>query len=126
MGKDFSLDEYRALLRQVEQTGVVDAVDVSTSNDVASVFRQGSSVLLTRLDHMLAAMTPEERRFPDQVAPLRRHEIAAQSGTQPEEIDRLLALFFKLRSLKRQMGEMTIGQQINLLLFEWQKTMEAG
>ena len=125
MAKDLSLDEFRALLRQAEQTGMLQAVDVSASQNISVVFREGWSVFLTQLDRIIGAMTPEERRAPDQISLLRRHEIAVLSDTQPEELDRFLAQFFKLCALKRQMGEMTTGQQINLL-FNWNKTIEPG
>jgi signal recognition particle subunit SRP54 len=125
MGKDLSFDEFRALLRQVDQAGILQAVDEAASQNISAVFREGWEVFLSRLDRVIGAMTPEERREPDQIPLHRRHEIAAQSNTPSEEIDRVLAQFLKLRALKRQLAEMTTWQQIDLV-FNWNRTIEAG
>lgn len=125
MGKDLSFDEFRALLRQADQAGILQAVGGCASQNVSAVFREALAVFLRRLDRVIGAMTPEECRDPDQMALHRRHEIAAQSDMPSEEIDHLLAQFLKLRGLKRQLGEMTTWQQIDLV-FNWNRTIEAG
>lgn len=124
MANELSFDEFHALLRQVDQAGILQAVDESASQNISAVFREGWEVFLSRLDRVIGAMTPEERREPDQIALHRRHEIAAQSNTASEEIDRVIAQFVKLRALKRQLAEMTTWQQIDLV-FNWNRTIEA-
>lgn len=122
MGKDLSFDEFAALLRRADQAGILEAVDASAPQNVSSAFRESWAVFLTRLDRVIGAMTPEERRAPDQITLHRRHEIAAQSDMPSEEIDRVLAQFLKLCALKRQLREMTTCQKIDMV-FNWNKTI---
>ncbi len=52
-------------------------------------------------------MTKEERDDPDVIDMSRRRRIAAGSGTEPHEIKQFLGQFDQVRTLMRQMAQMS-------------------
>ncbi|HHW14303.1 MAG TPA: signal recognition particle protein, partial [Firmicutes bacterium] len=59
---------------------------------------------LKRVEAMIQSMTPEERRNPQLIDGSRRRRIAAGSGTQVQEVNRLLKQFEMARQVMRQFG----------------------
>ena len=62
---------------------------------------------LKRIEAMIGSMTQQERENPDLLAgqPSRRRRIAAGSGHQPAEVDKVLADFQKMRGFMQQMSQ---------------------
>jgi len=70
---------------------------------------------LKRIQGMIDAMTKEERRNPDIIDINRRRRIAAGSGTEPHEIKQLLTQFEQVRTLMRQMANMSMWQRLKMM-----------
>src|SRR5262249_8605015 len=61
------------------------------------------------------SMTKAERRDPDIIDMSRRRRIAAGSGTEPHEIKQFIHQFDQIRTLMRQMAEMSMWQRIKMI-----------
>lgn len=57
-----------------------------------------------RVMAVIQSMTPEERRHPEIINGSRKRRIAAGSGTQIQDVNRLLKQFFQMQQLMRQLG----------------------
>jgi signal recognition particle subunit SRP54 len=58
-----------------------------------------------RMIAIINSMTPKERREPDIIRGARKRRIAAGSGTQVQEINRLLKQFEQGREMMKRMGK---------------------
>jgi signal recognition particle subunit SRP54 len=70
---------------------------------------------LLRIRRMIDAMAERERRDPDDIDLNRRQRIAADSGTEPEEVEQFLEQFKQIRVLMRQLAQMNIWQRMKRL-----------
>jgi len=68
-----------------------------------------------RLQGMIDSMTKEERRNPDVIDLSRRRRIATGSGTQPHEVKQFIAQFDQVRTMMRQMSQMSMIQRLKML-----------
>jgi signal recognition particle subunit SRP54 len=59
---------------------------------------------LDRLQAIILAMTPEERRRPESINGSRRLRIAKGSGTNVQQVSRLIKQFAQMRKVMRQVG----------------------
>ncbi len=59
-----------------------------------------------RLEAIISSMTPLERRRPEVIDGSRKRRIARGSGTQVQDVNRLLKQFFQARKMLFQMGSM--------------------
>jgi signal recognition particle subunit SRP54 len=66
---------------------------------------------LARVEAIICAMTPEERRRPETIDGSRRRRIARGSGTTVEEVNRLLRQFREMRRMVRLVGGLTAGRR---------------
>jgi signal recognition particle subunit SRP54 len=63
-----------------------------------------------RIEAIIRSMTPQERRKPDIINGSRKRRIAAGSGTQVQDVNRLLGQFRDMQKMMRQMGAMQSGK----------------
>ena len=54
---------------------------------------------------IIRSMTPQERRFPDIIKGSRRKRIAAGSGTQVQDVNRLLKQFMQMQKMMKKMSK---------------------
>jgi signal recognition particle subunit SRP54 len=59
---------------------------------------------LDRLQAIILAMTPDERRRPESINGSRRLRIAKGSGTNVQQVSRLIKQFAQMRKVMRQVG----------------------
>src|SRR5207302_2290382 len=70
---------------------------------------------LKRIQGMIDSMTKAERANPDLIDLNRRRRIAAGSGTEPHEVKQFLTQFEQIRSLMRQMMNMSMWERIKMM-----------
>jgi len=58
-----------------------------------------------RLEAMICSMTPLERRKPDIIKGSRKRRIAEGSGTQIQDVNRLLKQFSQMQKMMKQFGK---------------------
>jgi signal recognition particle subunit SRP54 len=107
-GKDFDLDDLLGQLRQLQQMGGVAAfMDKLPAHLVAKAGQvpQGNEREVKRQIAIICSMTRKERRFPKNIDGSRKRRIAAGSGTQVAEINRLLKNFLQMQKMMKGMGK---------------------
>ncbi|MBI4634740.1 MAG: signal recognition particle protein [Candidatus Rokubacteria bacterium] len=103
----FSLEDFRAQLRQLRQMGPLDQVlDMLPFGKMlrgAPKECGGEQADLERFDAIIGSMTREERLHPEVINGSRRQRIARGSGTTVQDVNRLLKQYAQLRKMMRQL-----------------------
>ena len=105
-GKGFSLEDFQEQLRQMRSMGgMANLVDKlpGVANLPANVKEKIDDRELVRLDAIICSMTPKERRFPAIVKGSRKRRIAAGSGTQVQDVNKLLKQFAQMQKMMKRM-----------------------
>jgi signal recognition particle subunit SRP54 len=112
---DFNIDDFRKQFEQIKKMGMKDMI--SRMPGMAEMVPEGEDpeAALSRIQGMIDAMTKEERRNPDVIDLSRRRRIAAGSGTQPHEIKQFLGQFEQVRTIMRQMANMSLWQRLKMV-----------
>jgi signal recognition particle subunit SRP54 len=117
-GKDFDLDDLLGQLRQLEQMGGVAALMDKLPAQLtakAGQLPQGNEKEVKRQIAIICSMTPKERRFPKNIDGSRKRRIAAGSGTQVAEINRLLKNFLQMQKMMKGMGKGGLGRMMRAM-----------
>jgi len=107
-GKGFDLDDFRDQMAQMEKMGGLASLmeklpGMGEVPDAAKA--QLGDKQVTRLVAIINSMTPQERRFPDIIRGSRKRRIAAGSGTQVQDVNRLLKQFDQMQKMMKRMGK---------------------
>jgi signal recognition particle subunit SRP54 len=113
---DFTLDDFRKQFAQLKQMGPMKDV-LGSMPGMSDMIPEGEDPedAFRRIQGMIDSMTKEERRNPDIIDINRRRRIAAGSGTEPHEIKQFLGQFEQVRTLMRQMAQMSIWERIKMV-----------
>ena len=105
-GKGFDFEDFREQLLQVESMGglggLMDKLP-GASNLPAAVKSQAMGGETTRLIAIINSMTSHERSFPAVMKGSRKRRIAAGSGTQVQDVNRLLKQFAQMQKMMKKM-----------------------
>jgi len=107
-GKDFDMNDLLSQLRQLEGMGGMSALLEKLPASLAAkagAVPQGNEREIRRQIAIICSMTPGERRFPKTIDGSRRRRIAAGSGTQVAEVNRLLKNFLQMQKMMKGMGK---------------------
>ncbi len=105
-GKDFDLEDFRDQLQQMEKMGgVASLMDKlpGVGHIPANAKDQVNDKQMKRLVAIINSMTPAERRTPDMIRGSRKRRIAAGSGTEVQEVNRLLKQFDQMQRVMKQL-----------------------
>lgn len=115
-GSGFDLVDFREQLKQMENmgglTGLMDKLP-GMGQVPAGALNKGSDRELTKLGAIIDSMTSKERRFPAIINGSRKKRIAAGSGTQIQDINRLLKQFKQMQKMMKKMSKK--GGMANML-----------
>jgi len=106
-GKGFDLADFRDQLQQMQNMGgVASLLDKlpGVSNLPASVKGQVNDKEFKRLEAIINSMTPQERKHPDLIKGSRKRRIADGSGTQVQDVNRLLKQFSQMQKMMKKMS----------------------
>jgi signal recognition particle subunit SRP54 len=106
-GKGFDLEDFREQLRQMGKMGGIGSMldklpGMANIPDAAK--NQVNDKELGKLEAIINSMTPKERRRPDIIKGSRKKRIAAGSGTQIQDVNRLLKQFTQMQKMMKKMG----------------------
>ncbi len=105
-GKDFDLEDFREQLRQMRRMGGLGSLMEKLPGGAAAL-PKGADALgdkqFVQLEAIINSMTPRERRFPAIVKGSRKRRIAAGSGTQVQDVNRLLKQFAQMQKMMKRM-----------------------
>ncbi len=107
-GKGFDLEDFRDQMAQMEKMGGVASLmgklpGMGEVPDAAKA--QLGDKQVKQLVAIINSMTPHERRFPDIIRGSRKRRIAAGSGTQVQDVNRLLKQFDQMQKMMKRMGK---------------------
>jgi signal recognition particle subunit SRP54 len=113
---NFTLDDFRSQFVQMQKMGGMREL-MGMMPGMSEMVPEGEDpeVAIKRIQGMIDSMTRQERRDPDIIDMSRRRRIAAGSGTEPHEIKQFLHQFDQIRTLMRQMAQMSIWQRIKMI-----------
>jgi len=105
-GKGFDLEDFREQLLQMQNmggiAGMLDKLP-GAANLPRQVTNQMSDRETTKMMVMINSMTPHERRFPALIRGSRKRRIASGSGTQIQDLNRLLKQFAQMQKMMKRM-----------------------
>lgn len=107
-GKTFDLDDLRDQLMQMKNMGGIGSLMdklPGAGQLPAAVKNQVDDKQFDRMVAIINSMTPQERRFPDIIKGSRKRRIAMGSGTQIQEVNRLLKQHLQMRKAMKKFGK---------------------
>ena len=105
-GKGFDLEDFREQMQQMMGMGGIAGLLEKMpgfNTAPAALKEQATDQEVKRLIAIINSMTPGERRFPDIIKGSRKRRIAAGSGTQIQDVNRLLKQFDQAQKMMKKM-----------------------
>jgi signal recognition particle subunit SRP54 len=114
-GKSFDLEDFRTQLQQMKNMGgiasLLDKMPGMGGMNTA-LKNQVDDKKMTHLEAIINSMTPHERRFPKVINGSRKKRIAAGSGMQVQDVNRLLKQFTQMQKMMKKMSKGGIGKMM--------------
>lgn len=106
-GKGFDLEDFRDQLQQLQNLGGIGAL-MDKLPGMANVSQAAKSQVnekeFKRLEAIINSMTPGERQRPELIKGGRKRRIAMGSGTQVQDVNRLLKQFTQMQKMMKKMS----------------------
>ena len=103
----FDLEDYRDQLAQMSKMGgVASLLDKlpGISGLPSNLKDKVNDKTFTHVTAIINSMTPKERRYPDLIRGGRKIRIAKGSGTQIQEVNKVLKQFYMMQKMMKKMG----------------------
>lgn len=108
-GKGFDLEDFREQLRQMDNMGglggMMDKLPGMGQMSAAVNQMQGAERQFRQMGAIIDSMTPLERHFPDKINGSRKRRIAMGSGTQIQDVNRLLKQHKQMSKMMKKVGK---------------------
>jgi signal recognition particle subunit SRP54 len=113
----FDLDDFRNQLKQVKKLGGLEQIMgmIPGMGKMKLPDAQVNEKELTKVDAIISSMTPKERRDYTLINGSRRSRIAKGSGTQVQDVNRLLKQFAEMRKMMKSMTSGKMGKMGRML-----------
>ncbi len=107
-GKSFDLEDFRDQLQQMKNMGGIGGLldklpGMGQLGQLAQ--QQVNDKSMGRLEAIINSMTPHERRYPDVINNSRKRRIAGGSGTDIQEINRLLKQHKQMQKMMKKFSQ---------------------
>jgi signal recognition particle subunit SRP54 len=109
-----SFDDFLTQIRQLRSMGSLESVLDMLPGGAAiksQVGGQDTEKEMRRMEAIILSMTPRERARPELIDGARKRRIARGSGTQPQDVNRVLKARDAMQKLARQMGRQSRQQR---------------
>ena len=106
-GKGFDLQDFKEQLEQMRNMGgMMSLMDKmpGMGGMSAKIKDKANDKQFTQMEAIINSMTPGERQRPDVIKGSRKKRIAAGSGTQIQDVNRLLKQFTQMQKMMKKMG----------------------
>lgn len=121
-GKSFDLEDFKEQIQQISKLGGISSMMdkmPGMGNVPKQVKDQVNDKEMVRLVAMINSMTLKERKFPAIIKGSRKKRIAAGSGTQVQDVNKLLKQFIQMQKMMKKvskggMGKMMRGMKGNI------------
>ncbi|NDU91175.1 MAG: signal recognition particle protein [Ferrovum sp.] len=107
-GLDFDLEDFKAQLVQMKKSGGLGAMMDKLPTQLTRNLPANAAMddrAINRIEGIINAMTPLERRRPELLKASRKRRIAAGSGVQVQEVNRLLTQFEQMQKMMKMMSK---------------------
>ncbi len=106
-GKDFDLEDFKSQLLQMKRMGGIGSLMEKLPAQLAGAAPAGvdHEKSLARIEGIINSMTIQERRHPALLKASRKRRIAAGSGVQVQEVNRLLNQFEQMQKMMKMMSK---------------------
>jgi len=117
-GKGFDLNDLRDQLMQMQNMGGLGALMEKlpgTANLPEHVKAQADDSQFRRMVAIINSMTPKERRFPAIIKGSRKKRIAMGSGTQVQDVNRLLKQHMQMAKAMKKFSKGGMGKMMQMM-----------
>ena len=107
-GKKFDLEDLRDQLQQMQQMGGIGSMleKLPGMGNMAQMAQsQIDTKMFTRMEALINSMTPAERRNPDILNGSRKRRITTGSGTDIQDLNRLIKQHKQMAKMMKKMGQ---------------------
>ena len=114
-GKGFDLEDFRDQFTQLKNMGgIASLLDKlpGMPNIPKGAMDQVNDKEMGRVEAIINSMTAHERQFPAIIKASRKRRIAAGSGTQVQDVNRLLKQFTQMQKMMKKMGKGGMGKMM--------------
>ncbi len=105
-GKSFDLDDFKEQVAQMRKMGglssLLDKLPAQFAQAAGQMPAGGEEKAIRRIEGIINAMTPGERRAPQIIKASRKRRIAVGAGVQVQEVNRLLNQFEQTQKMMKQ------------------------
>jgi signal recognition particle subunit SRP54 len=106
-GKGFDLQDFKEQLEQMRNMGgmmgMMDKLP-GMGNMTAQMKDKANDKQFTQMEAIINSMTPGERQRPDVIKGARKRRIAMGSGTQIQDVNRMLKQFMQMQKMMKKMS----------------------
>jgi signal recognition particle subunit SRP54 len=106
-GGGFDLEDFRSQISQMKKMGglssLVDKLPGALGARAAGADMDRAERDVRRMEGIICAMTPLERRKPDLIKASRKRRIAVGAGVQVQEVNRMLKQFEQMQGMMKKM-----------------------
>ncbi|WP_416308232.1 signal recognition particle protein [Neptunicella sp. SCSIO 80796] len=114
-GKGFDLQDFKEQLEQMRNMGgMMSMMDKlpGMGNMSAQIKEKANDKSFNQMEAIINSMTPGERQRPDIIKGSRKRRIAAGSGTQIQDVNRLLKQFTQMQKMMKKMTGGGMGKMM--------------
>jgi signal recognition particle subunit SRP54 len=107
-GKGFSLNDLRSQLVQMQKMGGMNSLidKLPGAGKISDAMKsQANDKAIIHMVAMIDSMTLKERRFPDIIKATRKQRIAAGSGMQVQDVNRLLKQYTQMHKMMKKFSK---------------------
>lgn len=108
-GAKFDLEDFKSQMTQMRKMGgmgaLMDKMPAQMASMAQKVNNEDADKALRRIEGIINSMTPLERRKPELIKATRKKRIAAGSGVQVQEVNRLLNQFEETQKMMKMFSK---------------------
>ena len=105
-GKNFDLEDFKAQITQMRKMGGLSAMMDKLPGAVGAAMPAGADEkAMNRVEGIINAMTPNERRKPELLKASRKRRVATGAGVSVQEVNRLLKQFEQAQKMMKMMSK---------------------
>ena len=107
-GKKFDLEDFRDQIQQMNNMGGIANMlgKMPGMGQMAQTAQEKmNDTMFVQMEAIINSMTPSERRYPDSINGSRKKRIAGGSGTQLQDVNRLLKQHKQMQKMMKKLGK---------------------
>ena len=113
-GKSFDLEDFRSQIKQMKKMGgvgaMMDKMPAQIAGAASKINPEEGDKSLVQIEAIINSMTPSERAKPDLLKAKRKIRVAQGSGTQVQDVNRLLKQFEEMQKMMKMFSKGGIGK----------------